>query len=115
MKTFFPLFIVLALLVLTPAKARSVHKKVNVDSLLQAAVEHSIHGRFTESNADFNSLLNDYKLRRKSKAMVENLYIESMFRGLDYKGCYDYMVKSVGKRRADKNEIYAACIVSQKT
>ncbi len=105
MKTFFPLFVVLALLVLTPAEARSVHKKVNVDSLLQAAVEHSIHGRFTESNADFNSLLNDYKLRRKSKAIVENLYIESMFRGLDYKGCYNLMVKSVGKRRADKNEM----------
>lgn len=105
MKTFFSLFLASALLVLTPAEARSVHKKVNVDSLLQAAVEHSIHGRFTESNADFNSLLNDCKLRRKSKAMVENLYIESMFRGLDYKGCYNLMVKSVGKRRADKNEM----------
>jgi len=49
------------------ALAASRKDKAVRDSLWNVAVEHSIHGRFEESNAVFQDLIDNYRLTRRSK------------------------------------------------
>lgn len=68
----FNVAIICFLLLLTGSTSAASNKKVRLDSLWNAAIEHSSHGRFEQSNAAFEKILKEYRPSGKDKKAVYN-------------------------------------------